>query len=103
MKKLIQQRYMIRQNILAVICFCLSIYFAYHLVAGERSYLRLISLESQIEKTQDLYAQTKENRQAVEHKVVMMRPGSIDPDLLEEQVRTVLGYTRADEKVILMN
>lgn len=103
MKRLINQRYVIRQNILGVICFCLSIYFAYHLIAGERSYLRFVSLERQIEETQNTYESVKAEREATERKVVMMRPGTIDPDLLEEQVRSVLGYRRVDEKIILMN
>ena len=103
MKRLIQQRYVVRQNILGIICLCLSLYFTYHLIGGERSYLRLMSLRHQIDTTQVAYTQTKEKREATEQKVVMMRPGSIDPDLLEEQARSILGYRRADEKIILMN
>ena len=102
MRKLIQQRYVLRDNMFAIICACLSIYFAYHLIAGERSYLRLTALQAEIEDTQDQYDLAYADRTALEQKVVMMRPGTVDPDLLEEQARKVLGFRRVDETIILM-
>lgn len=103
MKKLIEQRYVVRQNIVAVIGVCLSVYFGYHLIAGERSYLRLISLNSQQSQTEIQLAQATTQREALEQKVVMMRPGHIDADLLEEQARKVLGFSYADETVVIKN
>lgn len=35
--------------------------------------------------------------------MIMMRPGNVDKDLLEEQVRLVLGYRQSDELVFLGN
>lgn len=100
MKRLIEQRYIVRRNFIAIIGVCLSVYFCYHLIAGERGYLRYLSLENRIETAQaDLQALT-EQRADQEQKVVMMRPGSINRDLLEERARVVLGYRYADEKII---
>ena len=103
MKKLIEQRYVVRQNIVAVIGVCLSVYFGYHLIAGERSYLRLLSLNSQQSQTEIQLAQATTERAALEQKVVMMRPGHVDADLLEEQARKVLGFSYEDEKVVIKN
>jgi len=103
MKKLIQQRYLFRRNMLAVIGLCLSFYFCYHLIAGQRGYFSLISLENQVSRTSDQYAALKEERETVEKRVVMMRPGSIDRDLLEERARHVLGYRHADELIMLQS
>ena len=101
MKRLIEQRYVVRQNLIVVIGVCLSFYFCYHLIAGERSYLRLISLNHQVETTEQKYDVASVERKALEQKVVMMRPGSVNRDLLEEQARSVLGFHYPDEKVLI--
>lgn len=103
MKRLIEQRYVFRQNLIAVIGVCLSFYFCYHLIAGERSYLRLVSLNRQIETTEKQYTLSSAERTALEQKVVMMRPNSVNRDLLEEQSRKVLGFHYKDEKVLIKN
>ena len=101
MKRLIQQKYVGRGNMIAFIGVCLCFYFGYHLMAGERSYLRLASLNYQIDKTGAELERARAEREALEQKVVMMRPGSVNRDLLEEQAQRVLGYRYKDEKVII--
>ena len=103
MKRLIEQKYLFRQNLIIVIGIALSFYFCYHLIAGERSYLRLISLNHQISTTEKQFDTASAERTALESKVVMMRPGSVNRDLLEEQARSVLGFHYPDEKVIIKN
>lgn len=103
MKKLIEKRHILRQNMMAVIGICLSFYFCYHLVAGQRGYFRLVSLERQVIEISSKYDNLQGDRNAVEKKVVMMRPGSIDRDLLEERVRHVLGFRQADELILLQD
>ncbi len=101
MKKLIAQRYVIRQNWLAIMGFCLLCYFSYHALLGERSYIRLMSLERQITKVSATYDGLNGERAALEQRVVRLRPGSLDRDLLEERARYVLGLYRSDEEIIL--
>lgn len=102
MKRLIEQRYVVRQNILTIIGLGLCVYFTWHIVAGERSSFRLMSLERQIERTTVAYEQEHLKREQLEAKVVKLRPGSIDPDLLEERARAVLGYARPDEQIVIL-
>ncbi len=103
MNKLYQQRFVIRQNLIFLIGVCLTVYFSYHTIQGNRSYLRLMSLGTVISKTQNEYDALRAEREAIEEKVVMMRPGSINRDLLEERARLVLGYRHPDEKTIVAN
>lgn len=103
MKRLIEQKYVVRQNLIAFIGVCLSFYFCYHLIAGERSYLRLVSLGNQIETASADYARASDERETLEQKVVMMRPGTVNRDLLEEQARRVLGFHYEGEKVLIKN
>lgn len=101
MKRLIQQKHVGRGNMVAFVGVCLCFYFGYHLMAGERSYLRLASLNYQIDKTSIELERARAERAALEQKVVMMRPGSVNRDLLEEQAQRVLGYRYKGEKVII--
>lgn len=101
MKRLIDKRYLVRQNLVAVIGICLSLYFSYHLLAGQRSLLNLLSLDRQIAAQDERLAQLSAERAHLEKRVIMMRPGSIDRDLLEERARLILGYTAENEAILL--
>jgi len=87
----------------AIIALSLSLYFAYHLIVGPRGYLELKQLEYQIEQVSAELDTLSVEREALEKKVVMMRPGSIDRDLLEERVRYILGYTNKEEYILLQD
>ncbi len=85
---------------LSLIGFSLCFYFCYHLVQGERSCFRLWSLERRIERLSSEHARLSASRRDLESRVVMLRPGSIDRDLLEERVRHVLGFVHKDERIL---
>ncbi len=101
MKRFFQQHHVVKHNFVAIIGFCLCFYFTYHILSGERSYLRLVSLERNIERLDRQYGDLSVQRKALENKVAMLRPGSIDPDLLEERARVILGYHHPDEIVVI--
>lgn len=62
--------------------------------------MNLVSLETQIEQSELELAALQTQSSAVRVRVNMMRPHSINKDLLEEQVRRVLGYKHPDEWVV---
>lgn len=103
MKSLIAKRHLVRQNLIAIIGLCVSFYFGYHLMGSERSYWRLSELNAEIQKEQSMLDALQGKKSDIEQKVVMMRPGSINRDLLDERVRSVLGYRSKDEAIILHN
>lgn len=84
-----------------IIGFILALYFSYHIGFGERSYWRLRNVENSISQLSTEYQQLHARRAALESRVTRLRPGSLDPDLLEERARYVLGYVRPDEMVII--
>ena len=81
----------------------LCIYFAYHIIYGERSISKWVSLSHKIETVSKINDNLIQERTALEQKVVMLRPGSINQDLLEERVRAVLGYKRDNEHIVISN
>lgn len=82
---------------------CLCFYFCYHAVLGNRSVVKLYSLEKQIETLSQEKTDLTNTKESLHKKVVMMRPGSVNKDLLEERVRKTLGYRDAREIVVLSN
>ena len=65
---------------------------------GERS---LYGLERSISKLSEQHQELHIKRTALEYNVQRLRPNSIDPDLLEERARYVLGYVHPDETILL--
>ena len=101
MKKLLEQRYLVRKNLVTLIGIGLFVYFSYHLMLGERSLIRYMSLEQSVDDLQRKSFTLAHDNEQLEKKVSMLRPGSINKDLLEERARIVLGFRRPGEVDIL--
>ncbi len=102
MKQLLEHNDLVRKNLLALVGLGLCFYFSYHLLQGERSYFRLLSLQKNVEDMKVLSDKLKANHHDLESRVSMLRSGSIDKDLLEERARIVLGFRNQGEKDILV-
>jgi len=94
----------LRRRALKAIWPCLSlgaiVYFGYHAVHGERGLVRAAQLAQELER-----AKITAQDAAVEHerwqaRVRLLRSESLDPDLLDERARFVLGLTAPDEVVL---
>lgn len=75
-------------------------YFAYHTVEGDRGLLAWIRLKNEILEAELQLAKVTTERQALEHRVLLLRPDHLDPDMLEERARAMLNMGREDEVVI---
>jgi cell division protein FtsB len=78
----------------------LTLYFCYHALSGERGMLALIKLRQQVEKQSAELDNTRAERLQIEHKVTLMRPDSLDLDLVDEQARRSLGYAGKNEAIL---
>ena len=79
----------------------LAAYFGYYLIYGNHGVINLARVQHEIELKQADLDHIRAQREALEHRVSLLRPESVDPDLLEEQARSRLGLTERDEVVIL--
>lgn len=102
MRQLLEHNDLVRKNLLTLVGLGLCFYFSYHLLQGERSYFRLISLEQNISEMKKSNEKLKSEHDALETRVSMLRSGSIDKDLLEERARIVLGFRNQGEKDIMV-
>lgn len=74
-------------------------YIAFHAVSGERGVFALFKESRRLEELQIKLAEAKNKREGLEHKVRLMSDDSLDLDLLDEQVRRVLGLANKGEVV----
>lgn len=75
-------------------------YFSYHVVHGERGVLAWSELERQVAEAEAELGQIRSQREVLEHRVSLLHNDNLDADLLDEVVRSNLGYGRRDEIVI---
>jgi cell division protein FtsB len=77
----------------------LVVYFAYHLVQGDRGLIAWLRLTQEINEAHATLATVEAQRQPLEHRVSLLRD-HVDPDLLDENVRASLNLVGANEVVI---
>jgi cell division protein FtsB len=89
------------QTVASALGACIVGYFLYHTVEGDRGWLAMLRLRQQVNAAQDNLSQLQKQRQDLEHKVRLMRPDSLDPDLLDEESRSLLDYSKPGDIVVL--
>jgi cell division protein FtsB len=76
-------------------------YFVYHLVEGDRGLRAWVRLTQELRVAKDRATAVSAERAELEHRVSHLRPGHVDPDLLDAQVRRTLDVLRPDEIAIV--
>ncbi|HEX3217678.1 MAG TPA: septum formation initiator family protein [Aestuariivirgaceae bacterium] len=75
-------------------------YFGWHGLHGPRSFANEAAIEAEVARLEDELAKVSAERAARDARVALLRPQSIDPDLLDEIARRSLGYVRESEIVL---
>ncbi len=86
-----------------LICISIMVYFGYHAVEGNHGLRRLIEKQDESARLEAQLAAATETRERLEHDVALMRPESLDPDLLDERARAALGFAHPDELTIFID
>ncbi len=86
--------------IFAIMAIALIGYLAFAALQGEYGLFRLFQVEAQETRLGQELETLREQRAALAGKTERLSSGHIDPDLLEEQGRRILGLGRADEIII---
>jgi len=86
-----------------VTCACLSLlgFFAWHAWEGPRGFRFNEKLKSQSTQLIDDLAAIQKQRTGFERRVALLRPESVDPDMLDEMARQTLDIARPNELIIL--
>lgn len=76
-------------------------YFAFHAFRGERGLFALRQLSHQVETAQMLNSKIKFQRKELEHRVSLLHPDNLDPDMLDERARIMLNYGLQNDIIII--
>ena len=80
-----------------------AFYMGYHTLHGERGLYALLRDKRELTSLQQELAKTKADRERQELRVAHLRDGSLDRDLLDEQMRRMMGVMKKGEIVVLQN
>ena len=67
---------------------------------GDRGLLAWWNLRYEIEKADYELAVVTAEKQKLEHRVSLLRPESLDRDMLEERARAMLGVVHKDDLIV---
>jgi cell division protein FtsB len=79
----------------------LTTYFVYHTIEGDRGLLAGREITLQLREAKDQLATVQAERDALDHKVGGLNPNHVDPDLLDQQIRSTLDLVAPGEVVIM--
>lgn len=75
-------------------------YFGQQAYVGAHGLVASRSMEAEIERLEARLAGIKTERAAIEHRIDLLSTERIDPDLLDEQARTDLGWISPSDRVL---
>lgn len=94
-------KHALREARLPAVAACVIAYLAYHLVQGDYGLLAWVHLSNRLDALETEATNLTAQRGQLEHRVTLLRPDGLDPDMLDEQARAVLGYVNPYDVVII--
>lgn len=76
-------------------------YMGYHMLHGERGLYALLRDRREVAALEHELASTQAERKRMELRVNHLRDGSLDRDLLDEQMRRMMGVMKKGEIILL--
>ena len=90
----------LRRALTPTIVVSLIIYLSYNLMEGDRGLLAFQDVSQDLEANKAELKRLQDERAELEKKVELLRPDHLDPDMLDERSRAVLGLAGENEVVI---
>lgn len=75
-------------------------YFSQQAYVGDHGLVASRSMEAEIAQLEARLANVKTERTAVEHRIDLLSAERLDPDLLDEQARTDIGWISPEDRVL---
>ena len=91
---------MTRINIFKIFLVLSILYFLSYSIYGKRNISSYFTLKKEIEQKKEKLDRLKQDKIILENKTKLLRPESLDLDMLEEQVKKNLGANYDGEKII---
>jgi cell division protein FtsB len=75
------------------------LYFVFHSIYGSRGVIAYFKLQAELESAHNKLNMLRAERLEIENKAKLLRPGSLDIDMLDEKARNILGIVSPNEQV----
>jgi len=95
-----QEPWRLRQALIPLVCIIVLSYFAYHAVYGRHGFIAWLSLQNSVDTLEQQLAEVEATHRSLDQQVSLLRPESLDPDLLDERARATLGLANKNDIVI---
>ena len=92
-----------RPLLLPFCCLLIMGYFAYHAVEGDYGLFALGKLQERVASLEAELAAARAEREQMESHVALMRPESLDRDMIDERAREALNMADAKDIVIFLD
>ncbi|PCJ29631.1 MAG: hypothetical protein COA94_00865 [Rickettsiales bacterium] len=88
-----------RKTLSNALILLMLLYFVFHSIYGSRGILAYFTLQAELESSHKKLELLRAERLEVENRTKLLRPGSLDRDMLDEKTRNVLGLSSPKEKL----
>lgn len=92
----------VRPLLLPLCCLFILGYFAYHAVEGDYGLFALGKLSERVAALEAELREVRAEREGMERHVRLMRPDSLDRDMIDERARQALSMADAKDLVIFL-
>lgn len=75
------------------------LYFVFHSIYGSRGIIAYFKLQAELESAHSKLSTLRAERLEIENRAKLLRPGSLDRDMLDEKARNILGIVSPNEQV----
>ena len=82
-----------------ILILSMLLYFVFHSIYGTRGIIAYFKLQAELENVHTKLSTLRAERLEIENRAKLLRPGSLDRDMLDEKARNVLGVVAPNEQV----
>ena len=91
----------IRPILASTLAFAVVGYFLYHVAQGDRGLFAMLKLLRRLDVAQETLANLEKERSVWANRIQLIKPKTLNKDMLDEQARSQLGLAEPDEVVIM--
>jgi cell division protein FtsB len=92
----------LRQVIAPTIGACVFGYFVYHAIQGDRGVMMWLQISQQLSEGRTTLAALEVERDAIQRRVGLLSPSTLDSDLLDERARIMLNVAEPDDRLVII-
>ncbi|MEM1045140.1 MAG: septum formation initiator family protein [Pseudomonadota bacterium] len=92
-----------RHFVFPILTIAVLVYFGFHAFHGEYGLIAEARLKARAQNLSAVLETLEDERGVLEKRVTLLRPESLDPDMIDEQARQILHVAHPDEVLIYRN